>query len=101
MGENAKISWEWHNSDINKGWQANHVIRQPSVQFNPQNIVDMTQRSQDREEKNVKVKHQNNNKSKKDKKKDKKHKKSSTSTDGFNPILQYFASTISDTTRSF
>eukprot|EP01035_Chromulina_nebulosa_P020609 gene20609-26721_t len=129
MGENARVDWEWHNNEIGRGYQAKGVIRQPG-QLNTSivNIIDKTKLVNIKSDKNTNndddssdtnhihhkkhkknIKKSKNSKDKKkdkrkDKKKDKKKEKDKSNTNDlqdFNPILQFFASRISDSTREF
>ena len=43
MGENAKVSWEWHNNEVGRGYKARGVVRQSStITMSKEKIIDMT-----------------------------------------------------------
>lgn len=122
---------EWYNVEVGIGYQAAHVIRQPLANQprDAVKVIDMTKPKDNIREKAIKnddkhdirePKRSKSDKKGKDKEKDrsrdkKKHKKDKASHRSdkgkvadvvedkllFNPILQYFASTISDNTRIF
>jgi hypothetical protein len=108
---NRKV-WEWHNTDINKGYQAAHVIRQPGLQqASNEKFVDLskpqaTSRTHDETEDRVsskkKSKHEkSSNKSSKNDKKKRDKKKHDQPKQSFNPILQHFVLQISESTMKF
>ena len=43
MGENANVSWDWHNTVVGEGYQARGVVRQAGVKAPSVQIVDMRQ----------------------------------------------------------
>lgn len=112
MGENAKKSWDWHNTVIGEGYQAKGVVRQRvSVEAAPK-IVDM--RSTPLTLPSAKEESRERKESDKKMKKDRKSKKSSrrrsdsdssSSSEGlqskrgrFNPLLQHLSMRLRDNT---
>ena len=41
MGENANVSWDWHNTVVGQGYQARGVVRQAGAARSGVQIVDM------------------------------------------------------------
>lgn len=121
MGDNAKKQWEWHNYDINTGYQGKHVIRQPQAKDSIK-VIDMSKSASntesatatshrqkdsvtlENEEKHSKT-HKTEKKDKKRKKdhEDKEKHKSSSSKHSrqefFNPILQNFVTSLTDNVK--
>lgn len=42
MGDNALKGWEWHNTEVGKGFQARGVVRQATIRSDPIKIIDMS-----------------------------------------------------------
>lgn len=112
MGDNAKKSWEWHNTKVGDGYQARGVIRQPNqLSSTSIKIIDMTKSAVNTEiidEVDNDPNEDDSTKRSKEKKKTK-HKKrkrdervsSGDKAGKFNPILQYLAKRLSDKTMEF
>ena len=104
---------EWFNIEVGKGYQAAGVIRQPTAKISEkEKVVDMTVRKREKHDQtaisvqaniNNQDKTKNNKKRKdNDKESDKKHKKRrDENKEPFNPILQYFAFSISESSTIF
>ncbi len=85
MGDNAKVSWDWHNTVVGQGYQAKGVVRQRTGREHlTTNVLDLSQkeskkRSIEVEDKDNKKKPKESKEKKerkdKDKKKEKKNKK--------------------------
>lgn len=41
MGENANVSWDWHNTVVGQGYQARGVVRQAGAVRPGVTVVDM------------------------------------------------------------
>jgi hypothetical protein len=115
MGDNANKNWEWHNNEVGGGYAAPGVVRQRQAGGDTGKIVDMTKpvvavptdSESSKKQKKESSAEERREKSDRHKKKRKKNKDDSsrrsraTDSPGFNPLLQLFASQISDTTRHF
>lgn len=109
MGDNAKASWEWHNHEVGKGYQARGVIRQPGSS-NSVNVVDLskpiaptTKDSVPKQALDGKAKKEGKERKEKEVKKSErsgKHSRMSAKA-RFNPLLQLLATRLSDKTMSF
>lgn len=72
MGENAKKTWDWHNTVVGSGYQAKGVVRQRvSEQPAPVKVIDMRAP----EKNNFSLSTSKINTTVKERKEDKKHKK--------------------------
>ena len=127
MGDNAKQDWDWHNKEVNQGYQARGVVRQggPRTDSGIGKVIDMRgpsaalavpaesddeerkpKKSRKESKKDTKEKRKREKDEKKRHKKSKKHHKDKKSDGGdkegaFNPFLQALAGRISNTTREF
>lgn len=79
MGENAKKTWDWHNTVVGVGYQAKGVVRQRVSEEVVANVVDMRQAVPHDQMKDHQSTPQQNEKNSKRKKKDKKDNKKSSS----------------------
>lgn len=115
MGENAKKSWEWHNTEVGAGYQAKGVVRQRVAEHNQvTKIVDMRmstgpQATEISAGNRDKVTEENRKEKKKDKKreKSKKHRRDESDDSSverqprrqrmkFNPLLQALSVRLRD-----
>ena len=126
MGDNAKKSWEWHNTVVGEGYQAKGVIRQPTSREPPKNVMVDVRKGTEKNNDNLQMprsenvsissaivpssdtnKRSRHNEGTKNKsKKHKRHKYDSDSTDEvqrkkgkkgkFNPLLQAFSAKLRD-----
>lgn len=104
MGDNAKHSWEWHNNEVGKGYQARGVVRQPGMQIASAPVLDLSKPQSSPELNQNQSSKKESEKSKKDskaKKSNDKIKKKKFGKPSFNPLLQLLATRLSDKTMSF
>jgi hypothetical protein len=106
MGDNARASWDWHNTEVGKGYQAKGVIRQPGsaptmkvIDQSQPLSVDKKQLDSSKNEIVHKVKKTKAKKSKKSHKSS--HSSSKLVKARFNPLVQLLATRLSNKTMSF
>ncbi len=112
MGENAKKTWDWHNTVVGVGYQAKGVVRQRVGEEIAPKVLDMRSKAQDPAEKGKtqSVDRTMHREKKKERKENKtKHRRRSNSSDSdemelppkkksgkFNPLLQALSIRLRD-----
>jgi hypothetical protein len=107
MGENAKKTWDWHNTVVGAGYQAKGVVRQRVAEEPPATkVVDMRPQASHIEAKPAKsVEEKSSKKSSKSSKEKRKKDTEDTNTSGrkrpkFNPLLQALSVRLRDNVSS-
>lgn len=112
MGENAKKTWDWHNTVVGEGYQAKGVVRQRVSAEAAPKVVDMSSASvaqtaamEDARERKESDKKKKKERKPKDSSRRRSDSDSSSSSDGrsskrgrFNPLLQHLSVRLRDNT---
>jgi hypothetical protein len=97
MGENAKKSWEWHNTVVGEGYQARGVVRQRVGEFQSVGkVIDMRGPVQKVGATDLQAKHLDSSVSKSERR-DSSNKPPSLK---FNPLLQALSNKLEENARN-